>query len=507
MRSLAEHLSNPELGSPPEHLPDPVEGCAGGSCGVIARFWLSVDERGVITACTARVRGRAAAFAAASALCEAARDVTVIHAASLGLASGLHADFADLDAEDRDRAMVVEDAFHHALGQWLLRRMRATRHSSTTSPVEWESPAACIVGMSGGVDSAVALHRMLERTDGAVVGATLRLWIDPDAPDPDSACCSPDSVRRARATCHAAGVGHLSIDLRTAFARAVVEPFVASYAAGQTPNPCVLCNGGFRMHELIDLATALGAGSVATGHYVRAVPVAGRTLLRRAADSSKDQSYMLSRLEPSLIARMEFPLGEDTKPDVRAEAARRGLEQATISDSQEVCFLGGGGYRPFLARANALGMPGDIVLVSGEVVGRHDGLARFTPGQRQGVAAAIDQRAVARAGITEALYVVDVSSRSGAVTIGSRDHLQTAAIPTRAAQHWLDAPPERARVQLRHGARDGGQWAALEWGADGAMTVRFDEPTGIAAAGQTACLYDESGTVIGAATIAAPSAP
>ena len=483
-----------------------TEGCAGGSCGVLARYWLEVDTAGVITACTARVRGRAAAFATASALCEAATGLSVVAAAGLGLLT-LHPSFAAMDAEDEERALVAEDGFHHALGRWLLERMcdapagvGADRPALAASVPGYDSPVA-IVGMSGGVDSAVALHRTLARTDGRCVGTTLQLWIDPRAPDPEAACCSPDSVRRARTTCHAAGVPHLSIDLREAFAREVVVPFVTEYASGATPNPCVRCNGSFRLDELVRLADVVGAEEVVTGHYARIVDRDGTMLIARGVDATKDQSYMLAGVEPATVARLRFPLGADHKVAIRAEAAARGLEQATTPESQEVCFLGGGDYRAFLARAGAMGTPGEIVLddgsgdpTQGKVVGRHEGVARFTPGQRKGIGVAAEHP----------LYVLDVDPANGRVLVGAASN---AALDrddvTLTDVRWHDpARPDRVRVQLRYRARLGGIAASVVDLPDDAPTgaelrLVFDDPQRAPSPGQAAVLFDDDDVVVG----------
>src|SRR6266487_6068193 len=155
-------------------------------------------------------------------------------------------------------------------------------------------PDRVAVAMSGGVDSAVALLRAGPRA----LGVTLRLWLDPDGPDADRACCSPEAVLAARETCHRLGLPHVTLDLREEFRRAVVGPFVRGYARGETPNPCIHCNGGFRFAELLAFARRAGATRLATGHYARALVHKGRLLLARAADAEKDQSYMLARLDP-----------------------------------------------------------------------------------------------------------------------------------------------------------------------------------------------------------------
>src|SRR6266480_5765795 len=220
---------------------------------------------------------------------------------------------------------VAADALANALGQVFRAEPDADRVA---------------VAMSGGVDSAVALLR----AGPGAIGVTLRLWLDPRGPDAERACCSPEAVLAARATCHARGLPHVTLDLREEFRRSVVGPFVCGYAAGETPNPCIRCNGSFRFAELVDFAARAGAERLATGHYARIVRHRGRLLLARAEDPRKDQSYMLARLDPRLLERIWFPLGEQTKDQTRAEAAAAGLSVAGRSESQEACFLAGGDY-------------------------------------------------------------------------------------------------------------------------------------------------------------------
>src|SRR5215211_578323 len=226
-------------------------------------------------------------------------------------------------------------------------------------------PGRVAIAMSGGVDSAVALLR----AGPDAIGVTLRLWLDPQGPDSERACCSPAAVIAARATCHRLGIPHVTLDLREEFRRAVVEPFVRGYAAGETPNPCIRCNGSFRFAALLAFAERAGAERLATGHYARIVMHGGRCLLARAVDPAKDQSYMLARLDPAHLDRVWFPLGEETKEETRDEAERAGLRVARRPESQEACFLAGGDYRDFLARHGLDGERGEIVGEKGNPVG------------------------------------------------------------------------------------------------------------------------------------------
>src|SRR5436190_2232909 len=174
------------------------------------------------------------------------------------------------------------------------------------------------VAMSGGVDSAVALLRAAPNA----IGVTLRLWLDPDGPDAERACCSPEAVIAARKTCHRLGLPHVTLDLREEFRQAIVAGFVRGYARGETPNPCIRCNGRFRFAELLAFAQRAGCDRLATGHYARVAEHRGRLLLHRAADPRKDQSYMLARVDPRSLGNVWFPLGDQDKDATRADATR-----------------------------------------------------------------------------------------------------------------------------------------------------------------------------------------
>ena len=342
-------------------------------------------------------------------------------------------------------------------------------------------PSRVAVAMSGGVDSAVALLR----AGPNAIGVTLRLWLDPEGPDAERACCSPEAVLAARGTCHALGLPHVTLDLREEFRRAVVAPFVKGYARGETPNPCIRCNGSFRFAELLDFAARAGASRLATGHYARVVRHRGRFLLARGTDERKDQSYMLARLDPSLLERIWFPLGEQTKEETRAEAERAELAAAVRPESQEACFLAGGDYRDFLVRHGLSAADGPVVDEAGRELGRHSGSWRFTPGQRRGL------------GVSKGLplYALQSDARTNTVVVGPRESLATREIEARGS---LYIPVERAEVKLRFRS------AAVPCDVvptNGGFLLRLDEPAYGAAPGQAAVLYESGVVVVGAGTI------
>jgi tRNA-specific 2-thiouridylase len=338
------------------------------------------------------------------------------------------------------------------------------------------------VAMSGGVDSAVALLR----AGPTAIGVTLRLWLDPKGPDSERACCSPAAVVAARETCHQLGLPHVTLDLREEFRDAVVQPFVQGYARGETPNPCIRCNGDFRFDELLAFARRAGAARLATGHYARIVERDGRHLLARAAAPDKDQSYMLAALDPRHLERLWFPLGDQDKEATRAEAARAGLSAATRSDSQEACFLAGDDYRAFLERHGLDAEEGPVLDEQGRELGRHAGFWRFTPGQRKGLGVS--------AGIP--LYAVRTKPRENAVVVGPREALACAGVRARGR---LYAPVSRAEAKLRY--RSPAIGAEVEPTARG-FGLRLDRPAYGVAKGQAAVLYDRD-AVVGVGRISA----
>jgi tRNA-specific 2-thiouridylase len=345
--------------------------------------------------------------------------------------------------------------------------------------------------MSGGVDSAVAAA--LERDRGCeVVAVTLKLWADPKT-DGAKACCSPEAVRGARALAHAMGLPHLTLDLESEFREQVVSQFISGYAAGRTPNPCVLCNGEVRIAAMVELADRVGATKLVTGHYARIDDDGGGPLLAPAADPAKDQSYMLAALAPELLARLRFPLADMTKPEVREFAARHELAVARRPESQDLCFLAGEGKRGFLRRHGGLeDREGDVLDASGRPLGRHRGQHHFTVGQRRGIGVAA----------TEPRYVLATDATANTVTIGAREELGTRRVPIRAVTLHRDGDRIDA-VRLRyHSPLTGAKLAApAAAGTHAELELELAEPFYGAAPGQTACLMSGD-RIVGNGTIA-----
>ena len=361
---LAQHLERPLARG---HVPAGAHtGAAGGAaCGDLIRISLALDPEapdGRILDAGFDASGCGATIAAGSAVVALLRGSSLLDAAQIAPET-IAQELGGLIPTKRHAAELAADALHRALGSAL----RAARLESVS--------ARTLVAMSGGVDSAVAAL-LSAKVGDETVAVTLELWSDPEN-DGDLSCCSAQAVRGARSLAHDLGVPHFSIDLRAEFRAGVVGPWLSEHAAGLTPNPCVRCNGSVRLDAMLELADRLGADTLVTGHYARIDrdEAALAPLLRTAVDPAKDQSYALSALSPSSLARMRFPLGELTKPEVREIARRAGLPVAARRDSQDLCFLAGTRRTDFLARHGSLApRPGAIRDRDGRLLGEHAGV-------------------------------------------------------------------------------------------------------------------------------------
>jgi len=362
--------------------------------------------------------------------------------------------------------------------------------------------------MSGGVDSAVAAARMLD-AGHEVVGVHLALS-QSAATLRESArgCCTIEDAGDARRVADVLGIPFYVWDMAERFRRDVVEDFRAEYAAGRTPNPCLRCNERIKFAALLDKALALGFDAVATGHYARVVEVpdasdasgrsgAGggvRRELHRAVDAAKDQSYVLGVLDADQLARSFFPLGDTTKPEIRAEAAERGFYVANKPDSHDICFIADGDTRGWLTRE--LGeAPGEIVDADGTVVGQHRGAFAYTVGQRRGLALGRP------AADGQPRYVVEVRPETNQVVVGTADLLGVNAMTGQHAR-WCGPAPEgvmRVGAQVR---AHGEEYPATAWADGDHVEMRLDERIRGVAPGQSVVLY-EGTRVVGSATIAA----
>jgi tRNA-uridine 2-sulfurtransferase len=459
----------------------------GGACCDQVALSLSVDGDRVTDA-GFEAHGCGAATAAGSAAVALVRGCSVFEAARIA-APQIADELGGLSPGKLHAAEVAAEALARSLG------VAVRNQARVPPPAAPESPRT-LVAMSGGVDSAVAA--LLCARDGETVAVTLELWSDHEN-DAERSCCSSSAVAQARSLAHSMGLAHFTIDLRDEFRAGVVEPFIAGYAAGETPNPCVGCNGHVRLDAMLELADRLGCHQLATGHYAQIAETDHHDgpLLRVAADPAKDQTYMLAALSPASLARMRFPLGELCKTEVREIAAAAGLPVASKADSQDLCFLAGTNRSRFLARHGGIGpVPGHLVDGDGNVVGRHGGQHLFTVGQRRGIGVAAG----------EPLYVIDKDADHNQVVVGPRSALCTTRVAVRNAR--LSRAGARVdRVKLRYRSRplqcrvpgdpQPGRHSALE--------IELAEAVDGAAPGQLACLMDGD-LVVGWATIARTTA-
>ncbi|MBP5209567.1 MAG: tRNA 2-thiouridine(34) synthase MnmA [Clostridia bacterium] len=347
-----------------------------------------------------------------------------------------------------------------------------------------------VVGMSGGVDSAVCAL-LLKQAGYDVIGVTLRTWQADDGSE--GRCCDIDD---ARDTARVLGIPYYPVNCTFDFKREVVDPFVSDYLRGQTPNPCIRCNRYVKWEKLLAYAAVTGARYVATGHYASIVRTdSGRYTLKRAQYAPKDQTYMLYRLTQEQLAKTLMPLGKLTKDDVRALARRAGLPVAEKPDSQEVCFVADDRYADYIEGVSPGGcLPaGDFVDEAGRVLGRHRGVARYTVGQRKGLGA-----------FGRPMYVKEIRAEINEVVLSDEAALYRRVIECRDACWMSVAPPPPgaeltcfARIRYLH--RE--QPARVTVSDEGRVRLTFDDPVRAATPGQSAVFYDADGCVLGGGII------
>ena len=338
-----------------------------------------------------------------------------------------------------------------------------------------------LVAMSGGVDSAAAAA-LLVAEGHEVVGATLKLWCYGGAKASPRSCCSLRDIEDAKASAAALGIRHYVMDEASDFDREVVQPFVSSYLAGETPNPCVRCNTHLKFGSLSRRARELGFDAVASGHYARLDQTPDGPVLRRAADASKDQSYVLWGVSREELAATRFPLGPYTKDEARELARNAGMVVAEKIDSQDICFVEGGRYSDFVKSRTEEApqtQPGELVDTAGNVLGEHKGAIHYTVGQRRGLGVAAE----------EPRYVVRVDAEKNRVVVGQEDELRQDHLSAREV-NWVSCPvpsePLEADVKVRYRS----QAAPATVRPRGTTAeVFFHEPQRSAAPGQSAVFY------------------
>jgi tRNA-specific 2-thiouridylase len=346
--------------------------------------------------------------------------------------------------------------------------------------------------MSGGVDSSVAAGLLVEQ-GYEVIGVTMRLWTaeDDTAARHNKRCCSVEDTDDARAAADVLGIRHYVLNLEREFTEKVVDHFVDEYARGRTPNPCLSCNDRVKFRPLLEHAIALGADWLATGHYARVRHTPQGAELWRAADSGKDQSYVLYTLGQAELSRTLFPVGEYPKDEIRNLARKYGLPNADKPDSVDICFIPSGDYRAFV-RDRVPVAAGDIVDTEGRTVGEHTGIVDFTVGQRRGIPAR---------GGAQPLFVVDIDAEANRVVVGPHEELMA----TRLLADELtfvsgELPAGETRVEARIRYRSPAVPATLFIGDDGTAEVGFDSPQRAVTPGQ-AVVFNEGETVLGGGTI------
>lgn len=342
-----------------------------------------------------------------------------------------------------------------------------------------------LVAMSGGVDSAVSAL-ILQENGYDCVGATMKLT-PPAATAFQStkSCCNPEELQQARAIADRLGIFHHVIDLSKDFCKHVVDYFVQTYLCGATPNPCVVCNQTMKFGKLLQVAADMGCDKLATGHYAQIEKNAGgRMLLKTARDPSKDQTYVLWTLTQEQLAHTVFPLGELLKSQVRELALSHGFENAQKKDSQDVCFVPDGDYVAFIERYTQKKYPKGLFLdINGNTLGEHQGMIRYTIGQRKGLGIAFG----------EPTYVCSKDARQNTVTLGKNEDLferdLTASKINLIALPTLDRPM-RVQAKIRYRAAAADAW--VEQLDKDRVRVRFDEPQRAISPGQSLVLYDGS---------------
>lgn len=342
-----------------------------------------------------------------------------------------------------------------------------------------------LVAMSGGVDSSVAAALMKDEGHD-VIGVTLKLWSGPNGEAPSAGCCTVSDAEDARRVAAELGIPYYVLDYTEEFKDGVVDRFIRDYASGQTPNPCIECNRIVKFDRLLGRLDDFDCEVLVTGHHARVHELDDGWSLLRGTDPAKDQSYVLSMLTREQLARVRLPVGELTKKQVRGIAATMGMRSAHKPESMDICFVGQGDYRAFLqVNAPEVFVPGQVVDMTGNDMGFHEGIVGFTIGQRRGLGVATG----------EPRFVVDIVPGTATVVIGGREDLVVGSLEL-AEVVWSDGGPARERVMAQYRAHGDPVPASLL-----GSTLVFDEPQEAVAPGQTVAFYDDERVLGGAVAV------
>ena len=344
-------------------------------------------------------------------------------------------------------------------------------------------PKRVVVAMSGGVDSSVAAY-LLSKQGYEVIGVTMRLFAVPDesAAKLNRSCCSIEDVDDARAVCRSIGAKHYFLNFEKEFKKHVVDYFVSEYEKGRTPHPCLACNDKLKFEFLVQRAKMMDADYVATGHYARIDQIDGEWRLNRGVDPTKDQSYVLFTLGQKQLSQLLLPVGEYDKDEIRRIALEARLAVADKPDSQDICFIPSGDYKAFVEPRLTVRTPGVIVNADGEVLAKHDGVHRFTVGQRKGLPLP--------GGSPRPVFVTDIDADSGRVTVGYAEALMRHRLSAGGVT-WVagTAPSDGTRIEARiryHGA----DLPAVVNANNNETVVEFESPQRAITPGQAVVFYE-----------------
>ena len=370
-------------------------------------------------------------------------------------------------------------------GRWVKRKLGNQKAGMKNDPETCGEGSVVAVGMSGGVDSSVAVA-LLVRQGYRVFGVTAKMTQE------YSRCCADEDICRAAKMCEQLGIEHHVIDVCDAFQSHVIDGFMDSYLSGQTPSPCVVCNREIKFGSLLRESMALGADYLATGHYVRLQEVDGQFALRRGVDAAKDQSYFLARVGQEQLKHVLFPLGEYRKREVSQLAADFDLEARKSRESQELCFVTEGTHGDWIdLRSFDTRGPGDIVDATGKVLGQHRGIHHYTIGQRKGLGVAVGHP----------VYVINIDAATNRIVLGEREQSLRRELNLRDVR-WVGERPASLLCQVRYNHRAAACSIVSE--SDDTLSAIFEEPQFAITPGQLAVFYDDD-VVVGSGWIAAPA--